>query len=46
VDDVAGRIDRAARGELKGLTLKTFALEGEAPTGTAPARTSPSLKSV
>ncbi len=46
VDDVAGRIDRAARSELKGLTLKAFALEGEAPTGTAPARTPPSLKSV
>ncbi len=46
VDDLRARIDRAARVELAGLTLKDFALAGEAPEDTAPARKPPDLKSV
>lgn len=46
VEEVCERLDRSAGNELDGLTLKEFALQGETPKGTAPARNPPSLKSV
>jgi membrane protein len=46
VEDLHARLDRSARTELDGLTLKDFALAGEMPGDTAPAHKPPNLKSV
>ncbi|MDH3240286.1 MAG: YihY family inner membrane protein [Alphaproteobacteria bacterium] len=45
VDDIIARLDQANAAELSGLTLKDFALGGEAPEGSAPARKPPGLRS-
>jgi membrane protein len=45
VEDVTARLDKASGAELAGLTLKEFALGGDAPEGLAPARKPPDLRS-
>ena len=45
VEEVAARLDKAAAAELNGMTLKDFALDGEAPEVPAPARQPADLRS-